>query len=72
MIYDMIWYDIWYDMIWYDMMWYDEPRENQRTLIDNFDTTRLYTVFACGRVSVSTVVQFRLVKSPSAKSANRY
>ena len=23
MIYDMIWYDIWYDMIWYDMIWYD-------------------------------------------------
>jgi hypothetical protein len=22
MIYDMIWYMIWYDMIWYDMMWY--------------------------------------------------
>jgi hypothetical protein len=22
-IYNMIWYDIWYDMIWYDMIWYD-------------------------------------------------
>ena len=23
MIYDMIWYDIWYDVIWYDMIWYN-------------------------------------------------
>jgi hypothetical protein len=60
-IYDMIWYDIWYDdMTWHDMIWYGIPHSEYTAFVTKNNRLILHVVIVavCSEIHTKQVNAF--------------